>query len=293
MGSLKGKVVVITGASSGIGAALAKLVARDGATTVLIARREKNLSELAVSINAHGGKAIPLICDVSQSEPATQLVHAIADRFGTVDVLVNNAGRGHFGSVEDTSDEIIKNIFAVNVYSLWHTIRPILPMMKARGTGHIINVASMAGKVGFPYNSAYVAAKHACVGFTHALRSELLGTNIHATVVCPAGVLTDWAASTEGGSMISFFQESGPAIKRIAKERGLPLPEIEGVKSAGDIADQILDCIYHPVPEVYTHRGSREFALLAASDRARAEQYQLAVVLGEREVYDRMKGTAR
>ncbi len=293
MESLNGKVVVITGASSGIGAALGKLVARGGAITVLVARREKHLSDLAGEINGRGGKAICIVCDVSHSAAAAEMMHNVLKEFGHVDVLVNNAGRGHFGSVEHTSDEIIRNMFSVNVFSLWNTVRPVLPSMKARGAGHIINIASMAGKVGYPYNSAYVSAKHACVGFTHALRSELLGTNIHATVVCPAGVLTNWAASTEGGSMISFFSQSGPAIKRIAKERGLSPPEIEGVKSAADIADQILQCIYHPVAELYTHAGSKEFALLAASDRERAEQYLLPVVLGEREAYEKVKGTSQ
>ncbi len=287
---LTAKVAVITGASSGIGAALARLVAGEGATVVLAARRESRVNKLAQEIATGGGKALPIVCDISVRSQAEGLIDRTIREFGRVDVLVNNAGRGHFASIEDTPDEVMEHMFAVNVFPLWYTVRPVLRHMKEQGAGHIINVASMAGKIGYPYNAAYVAAKHACVGFTYALRQELAETGIHASVVCPAGVLTDWAASTEGGSMVSFFSASGPAIKRIAKERNISLPSIEGVKPAEDVAKAILECIHHPVPEVYTHKGSKEFVLLAASDREKAEYHQLPVVLGEREVYEVEKG---
>jgi NAD(P)-dependent dehydrogenase (short-subunit alcohol dehydrogenase family) len=229
------------------------------------------------------------VCDVTKRNEAEGLVSLCVRDFGGIDVLVNNAGRGHFASVEETTDEVIDNMFRVNVYSLWHTVRPALRYMKQKGTGHIINIASMAGKLGFPFNSAYVAAKHACVGFTHALRMELVETGIQATVVCPGGVLTDWANATEGGPMLPFFSESGPLIKAIAKERGTGLVPIEGVMPASRVAGKILDCILNPVPEVYTHEGSMEFVRLAASDRGKAESYQIPVALGERMVYEKIK----
>ena len=289
---LKDKIVVITGASSGIGAALAKAVGMEGAKVVLAARREKKLQAIAQEIGATGGTALAVSCDVSRKERAEELIERSIREFGTIDVLVNNAGRGHFAAVEDTTDDVIREMFAVNVFSLWFTTRPALRRMKAQGSGHIINVASMAGKLGYPYNSAYVAAKHACVGFTLALRQELAETGIHASVVCPAGVKTEWASATEGGPLVSFFSESGPSIKRIARERGIELPPVEGVKTAEEIAQRIVECMHHPVAEVYTHRGSHEFAMLAARDRENAEHHQLPVVLGEREVYERMKKTS-
>ena len=247
------------------------------------------LEAVADHIRDLGGTCMALQCDVTRREAAERLIHHTVKEFGKLDILVNNAGRGHLASIEDTTDEVLLGMFAVNVFSLWYTTRPALHYMKRQGSGHIINVASMAGKLGYPYNSAYVAAKHACVGFTHALRQELLETGIHATVVCPAGVRSDWASSTEGGSMLSFFSESGPRIKRIATERAMPLPAIEGVKSTEEIAQKIIECIYQPVAEVYTHTGSKEFAVLAAQDREKAEQLQIPVVLGEREAYERMK----
>ena len=286
---LTGKVAIITGASSGIGASLAELLAREGASVVLAARRGERLESFANRIRGNGGQALAHRCDITIRKEAEDLVHAAAREYGRIDILVNNAGRGHFASVEETTDDMIEHMFAVNTFSLWYTTRPTLHYMKKQHSGHIINVASMAGKLGHPYNSAYVAAKHACVGFTHALRMELAETGIYASVICPAGVLTDWASEAEGGSMLPFFSESGPIIKRIAAERGISLPAIEGVISAERVAARILDCIKSPVAEVYTQKGSHEFVILAAQDREQAERHQLPVVLGERVVYDRLK----
>jgi short-subunit dehydrogenase len=181
-------------------------------------------------------------------------------------------------------------MFAVNVFSLWHTTRPVLRHMKSRGSGHIVNIASIAGKIGLPYNSAYVAAKHAVVGFTHALRTELMETGVHATVVCPAGVLTDWAAATEGGPILELFSKSGPAIRSVARERNLPLPPIQGVISPEAVAEKIVTCLHHPVAELYTHEGSHAFSMMAAGNREEAERHQLAVALGERMVYEQLRG---
>ncbi len=282
-------VVIITGASSGIGAALAGRLGREGARLVLAARREEELLRVARSIDATGARAVAVPTDVTVREQAEALVERALEIFGRLDVLVNNAGRGHLASVEDTDDKVIASIFAVNVFALWHTTRPALRAMRRQGRGHIINVSSMAGKVGFPFNSAYVAAKHACAGVTYALRAELAGTGIEASVIYPAGVKTPWASVTEGAPMLPLLSESGPLVKQIAAERGIPLPEIEGVVPPERVAEAIRDCIVHPRPEVFTHSGSREFALLAAADRLEAERRQLPVILAERAIYERHK----
>ncbi len=283
---LNGKVAVITGASSGIGAALALRVAREGAAVILGARRMDKLEQVAGEIIRAGHTAIACEADVTKCADAETLVRTAVEKFGRIDILVNNAGRGHFASVEDTTDEMIRSMFELNVYSLWYTVRPALVQMKKQGNGHLINVASMAGKMGFPFNSAYVAAKHACVGFTHALRMELVETGIHATVVCPAGVLTEWAAVTEGSPMLPFFSKSRPVIKEISSERGIALPAIEGALSADEVARQIVQCLYTPVPELFTHGGSEEFLRLLAENRAEAEKHRIPIALGERSVYE-------
>ena len=286
---IAGKVAIITGASSGIGASLAELLARKGAIVVLAARRVERLESLAKRIREQGGKAVAHRCDVAARADVERVVEKTVKDYGRIDILVNNAGRGHFAKLEETTDDVVQNMFAVNVFPLWYATRPALKQMRHQGSGHIINIASMAGKLGYPYNSAYVAAKHAVVGFTHALRQELAETGIHATVVCPAGVLTEWASVTEGGSMLPFFSESGPIIKNIAAERGISLPAIEGLISPERVAQKILDCIKKPIAEVYTQEGAKEFVILAAQDREKAERHQLPVVLGERLVYDRVK----
>ena len=286
---VNGKVAVMTRASSGIGAALALRLSREGTFVVLAARRLERLEKLAGEIRGEGHMALAVRADVTRRADAEKLIRTAVEKYGRLDILVNNAGRGHFASVEDTTDEIIRSMFELNVYALWYTTRPALSQMKKQGSGHIINVASMAGKLGYPYNSAYVAAKHACVGFTHALRMELMETGIHATVVCPAGVLTEWASVTEGGSMLPFFSASGPVIKKLASERGISLPPIAGAMPSDDVAAQIAGCIRTPVPELFTHRGSEEFLKSIAEDRAKAEGHQLPVVLGERAVYEKLR----
>jgi len=286
---LNGKVAVITGASSGIGASLAVRLAREGCRLVLGARRIDMLKEVAGRANTAGGKAIPYRCDITVRDEAEALIQRAVEEFDRLDILVNNAGRGHFSSVEDTGDEVLQSIFALNVFALWYTTRPALRQMKRQGAGHIINIASIAGKLGFPYNSAYVAAKHACVGFTHALRLELAETGIHASAVCPGGVETEWALVTEGRPMAPLFSESAPVIREIAAERGITLPAIEGALPPDEVSERILACIRHPVPELFTHDGSREFALLAARDRKKAEEQQLPAALGERSIYERLK----
>jgi len=286
---LKESVAVITGASSGIGASLARSLAREGASVVIAARREDHLDAIADKITQEGGIAVPVRADVTVREEAEGVIRTALARFGRIDVLVNNAGRGHFASVEDTTDEIIRSMFALNAFALWYTTRPALVQMRKQGSGHVINVASMAGKLGYPFNSAYVAAKHACVGFTHALRMELIGTNIHATVVCPAGVLTDWASVTEGAPMLPFFSASGPVIKSLAAEQGISLPPIEGIMPADEVARQIMGCIGRPVAELFTHRGSEEFLRQVVTNRAEAENHQLPIVMGEQSVYMNLK----
>lgn len=286
---LEKKVAIITGASSGIGAELARVLAGEGVRVVLAARRKSKLDDITAKILDAGGTAVAVKSDVTVREDAEELIHYVYQEMGSVDILVNNAGRGHLASVEDTTDLMIQSMFEVNVFSLWYTTRPALHYMKQQGSGHIINIASMAGKLGFPFNSAYVAAKHACVGFTHALRLELAETGIHASVVCPGGVLTEWAMSTEGGSMLPLLSESGPLVKQMAAERRIALPPIEGVMPAHQVAQRILECIRNPVPEVFTHKGSKEFAVLALQDRLKAERQQLPVVLGERAVYQRLR----
>jgi short-subunit dehydrogenase len=286
---IQNAVVVITGASSGIGAALAQMLAREGARLVLAARRTSRLEQLADALDASRRNVIAVTTDVTVRSQAEHLIEQTLSVFGRIDVLVNNAGRGHMATIEETEDDIVERIFAVNTFALWRTTRPALRAMKKQGCGHIITVASMAGKAGFPLNSAYVAAKHAAVGFSRALRMELLETGIHASVICPGGVETEWAGVTEGGAMAGLFSEAGPAIARIEAELGEGPSAMEQVISADRVADAIRNCMLSPKAEVYTHRGSREFAALVECDPEAAERQRLPFVIAEREAYARLR----
>jgi short-subunit dehydrogenase len=254
-------VVTITGASSGIGRALALELAARGARLGLIARREHLLEEVAAEVRSRGGDAVVLPCDVTSRAEFEQAIERTIERFGHLDVLVNNAGRGQYAYIEETPDEQIENIFRVNVFSLWYGTSAALRHMHQRGSGHIINMSSMAGKLGYPANAVYVAAKHAVVGFTRALRAELAGTGIAATVVCPSGTLTDWATVTEGGPMLDLFDYERRRGEEIADELERESPPSVSLLTPEEVARTIIETIEHPVPEVFTHPGAREFAL--------------------------------
>lgn len=273
-------VCLITGASSGIGRALALRMGRRGACVAIVARRRQQLAETARMIEEAGGRALALPCDITRRAEFEEAVRRTIDHFGRLDVLVNNAGRGHFAYIEDTPEEQIESIFRVNVFALWYGTAPAIRQMKRQGGGHIINVSSMAGKVGYPANGAYVAAKHAVVGFNRALRAELAGTGIEATVVVPGGVTTDWAQVTEGSPMLDLFSHEAQRGAEIAAAMGAEPPPQIPLLNPDDVAEMIVGAIADPVPELYTHPGSRELALAyemnQTSVEKRLEPYWLA-----------------
>jgi NAD(P)-dependent dehydrogenase (short-subunit alcohol dehydrogenase family) len=284
-----GTVVIVTGSSSGIGRALALALARRGARLGLIARREERLNDVADGVRGLGGDPLVLPCDVTRREDFELAVERTIAHFGDLHVLVNNAGRGHFAYIEETPEEQIESIFRVNVFSLWYGTSAALRHMRVQGRGHIVNISSMAGKLGYPANAAYVAAKHATVGFTRALRSELAGTGIDATVVLPSGTLTDWATVTEGGPMIELFAYENSRGAEIARERGQELPPSMPLLSAEEVAEAIVGIIERPAPESYTHPGSRQLALEFERDQAAMEKMLEPLWLANREAYEKMK----
>ncbi len=280
-------VVLITGASSGIGEALAMELAASGAGIALCARRTDRLEAVAENVRAAGGRPLVITADITDRSAAEKAVQLTIETFGGIDVLVNNAGRGHRSSVEDTTQEQLESMFELNVYSLFYTTAAVLPLMKQQGRGHIITVSSIAGKMAFPFNSAYVAAKHAAVGFTAALRAELVETGVEATVICPDGVATEWAGTTEGGAIGEIFVQGIRRSKQIAAGRGLPLSPLQPLMSAQAVASVIVGAIRNPrEADVFTHPGTYELAVMAATDRKALEQKYLPLYLGMREAYE-------
>lgn len=280
------RVIVITGASSGIGAELALQASDKGYAVAICARRLQKLEQLKQTIEEKGGTCFIMQVDISIQQQAQHFIETVIANFGRIDILINNAGRGNLASVEDTTEEQLHSIFGVNVFSLWFISAPALQQMKIQGSGHILNIASVAGTMGFPFNSAYVAAKHAVMGFTASLRAELANTSIHATAICPDGVITEWGAVTEGGPISNLFMDGIRESRTIAREKGIALAPLASMMSTTDIATIILQAAENP-PEhdVYTHTGTQERALEFAHNRSTAEQQMLSLYLGMQKSY--------
>ena len=192
MSTLKGKCVVVTGSTSGIGLGIARAFAAQGCDIMLngfgdAAQIEKLRAGLAAE---HGVAVVYSSADMSKPAEIAALVDQAEKRFGSVDVLVNNAGIQHVAPVEKFPVEKWDQILAINLSSAFHAIRAALPGMKSRNRGRILNIASAHGLVASPFKSAYVAAKHGLVGLTKTVALETAGKGITCNAVCPGFVLT-------------------------------------------------------------------------------------------------------
>jgi NADP-dependent 3-hydroxy acid dehydrogenase YdfG len=188
---IRNKVVVITGASSGLGEATARLLAAEGATVVLGARRADRLKALAEELNARGGKAIVRTTDVTDREQVKALVDAAVRSHGRVDVMLNNAGVMPQSRIEQLKVDEWDQMVDVNIKGVLYGIASALPVMKAQKAGHFVNVSSVAGhKVG-PGSAVYAATKFAVRALSEGLRQEVKPYNIRTTVISPGAVVTE------------------------------------------------------------------------------------------------------
>ncbi|MBJ6766038.1 SDR family NAD(P)-dependent oxidoreductase [Myxococcaceae bacterium JPH2] len=234
---MKQRVIVITGASAGIGAELARRCGEQGAKVVLAARR---LAELEAVAARSGPEALAVVTDVTRRGEVERLRERALERFGRIDVWVNNAGRGISRSVAELTDEDLDSMWRDNVHSALYGMQAVLPHFQARGTGQIVNVSSELGRLPVvPPRSAYSAAKHALNALSACLRLELAHTHpgIMVSVVMPGIVATEFGLNARGG---------GP------DSRALP-----GAQSVEDATGAILDVIAHPRPEAYTRSGTQ------------------------------------
>ncbi len=229
---MKDKVIVITGASSGIGAAVARLVGQKGASPVLAARREDKLRAVAAE---SGPNALVVVADVTRRADVQRIIDSAFGRFGRIDVWINNAGRGITRQVAELTDEDFDEMMLVNVKSALYGMQAVLPHMKERKHGHIINVSSVLSRIPFAsIRSAYSASKHALMSLTANLRVDLRSEfpDIHVSSVLPGVVATDFGLSARYG---------GPDSRQ--------LPFAQPVE---EVARVIADLIEHPRAEVYT-----------------------------------------
>jgi NADP-dependent 3-hydroxy acid dehydrogenase YdfG len=189
--NIEGKVVVITGASSGLGEATARLLATQGASVVLGARRVDRLQSLADELNGNGGKALAVATDVTDRDQVKGLVDAAVRAYGRIDVMINNAGLMPQAPLERLRVDEWDRMIDVNIKGVLHGIAAALPHMQRQTSGHIINVSSVAGhKVG-PGFAVYAATKHAVRALSEGLRQEVKPYNIRTTVISPGAVATE------------------------------------------------------------------------------------------------------
>ena len=198
MSRVRGRVVVVTGASAGIGRETALRLARRGAVVVGAARDEERLAQVAAEAAAAAGTVEPVRCDVSVAADRAALVAGVVERHGRVDALVNNAGLGWQGHVAEMPLERVEYLFAVNVVGLVDLCRLVLPHMLAAGRGDIVNVSSLAGDVAFPPYAVYCATKHAVNGFTDGLRREVWLKGVRVHLVQPGPFRTEWIPRAAG-----------------------------------------------------------------------------------------------
>ena len=240
------KVVVITGASAGIGAALARLLGGQGHKLVLAARRQPQLRQVA---SAASPSAVTVVADVTRREDHAAVREAALRAFGGVDVWVNNAGRGITRNVLDLTNEDLDDILAVNLKSALWGAQAIVPHFKERGHGHLINVSSFLGRVPLvSVRSIYSAAKAALNSLTANLRMELKATHpgIRVSLVLPGMVATEFAQNAGSPP----FRGSSPMR----------------IQTAEEVAQVMADLLERPVAEVYTNPALKDTALRYLAD---------------------------
>jgi NADP-dependent 3-hydroxy acid dehydrogenase YdfG len=211
MENIKGKVVVITGASSGLGEATARLLSAEGASVVLGARRVERLKSLADELNAKGGKALAVATDVTDRQQVKKLADAAVQEFGRIDVMINNAGLMPSSPIERLKIDEWDRMIDVNIKGVLYGIAAALPYMQQQKAGHIINVSSVAGHKVTPNGAVYCATKHAVRALSEGLRTEVKPYNIRTTIISPGAVATELPNTiTDRGAaerMQSFYKE--------------------------------------------------------------------------------------
>ncbi len=240
MKSLKGKVAIVTGASSGIGEALAKEYAARGAKVVLAARAEDKLSAVASAINTAGGDAIYAVCDVTSLEQCQAMVDKAVEKYGRLDILICNAGLSMRAIFDDVEIDVLRRLMDVNFWGTVNSVKCALPHLQA-SKGSIVGVSSVAGLHGLPGRTGYSASKYAMTGFLETIRIENLKKGLHVMIACPGFTASNvrFAALTADGTsqgetpraeekMMSAEQVAQIIIRDTAKRKRLCLMEFDG-----------------------------------------------------------------
>ena len=195
------KVWLITGCSTGFGRELAKYTIEQGNRVAVGSRKVEDVQDI---IAGNESNAIAVELDVTKPEQIKAAVQQTINRFGRIDVLVNNAGIGYFGAIEESEDEEVRRMFEINVFGLAKMTQEVLPFMRKQHSGHIVNIASIGGLVSFPAVGFYNATKYAVDGLSESLAKETAQLGIKVTIVAPSGFRTDWAGRSANDSKIKI-----------------------------------------------------------------------------------------
>ena len=205
MRSLADQVVIITGASSGLGEAAARRLARGGAKLVISARRAERLEALARELDPSGQRVLAVAADVTDRAGRQRLVDGALQKFGRIDALVNNAGYGTRGPVELVPVELIRRNYETNLFSLIALTQLVIPHLRERGSGRIVNIGSVAGRIARPLSSIYDSTKHALEAITDGLRGELAPFGVEVVLIRPGFILSEFVDTAN--------RVSGPVIE--------------------------------------------------------------------------------
>jgi len=202
------KVWFITGCSTGFGRNLAQEVLQNGGKVVVTARNTNDVKDLA---DKYPDTAFAIALDVTKPQQVKEAVQEAIDKFGHIDVLVNNAGIGYFGAIEESEDDQVRRMFEINFFGLAAVTKEVLPHLRKQRSGHIINISSVGGSVAFPGIGMYNATKFAVTGYSESLAKELAPLGIKVTVIAPSGFRTDWAGRSANNSKIEIEDYKGTA----------------------------------------------------------------------------------
>ena len=211
------KIWFITGCSTGFGRELAKHVLASGDFAVVTAR---NADQILDIVGDYPEQSIALKLDVTNKEELIEAYNESIKRFGQIDVLVNNEGIGYFGSIEESDETEIRKMFEVNFFALAEVTRIFLPGMRARRSGHLVNISSIGGLVAFPAVGFYNATKFALVGYSESLAKELDPLGIKVSIICPSGFRTDWAGRSANEAKNTIADYETTAVKNQSAIRG-------------------------------------------------------------------------
>lgn len=267
---LHNRVIVITGASSGIGAATAIACAREGMNVVVAARREDRLAQVAQQAQAFGGRVLPVTCDVANDDDVHRLIETTMAQFGRLDVLFANAGISFIAPILDTPDEQLRKLFEINFFGTLRCIHAAVPAIrqtyrdtaskprKANSHGHILICSSCVSEIGLPMYGAYCATKAAQDSIAQALRAELATEPIYVSSVHPVTTRTE---------LIDQAYKTSPTPKKARRATHNVF-----VQTPNQVAKSVVRCLQKPCPEVWPHLFTR-FGLAVCTAFPRIAEY--------------------